>query len=371
MQQFPAAGTTQPAKTTFAKDKEQATIAVDQAIPAGEATVHIKYTGILNSEMRGFYLGKDDHGRKYAATQFEPTDARRAFPSFDEPNYKATLDISVIAEKSLAAISNSKIISEKDGPGTNQRTVRFATTPKMSSYLAALIVGNFEYMEGTADGIPIRVYATPGKKELAKFALQSAENILKYYDRYFGIKYPYGKLDLIGLPDFSAGAMENTGCIAYRESVLLLDSEHAAVKLKKDVASVISHEMAHQWFGDLVTMKWWDDIWLNGGFATWMSSKPIESWKPEWNGQLDDVDDTTVALNVDSLANTRPIHQAAETPDQIFELFDGIAYGKAAAVLQMRSGVTRSGGLRWRRIVASARVHERRFRKRRQRGTKV
>ncbi|GAC1438983.1 MAG: M1 family metallopeptidase [Terriglobales bacterium] len=328
-------GATQSAKVSLDTEKQRATLGVDKAIPAGEATIHIKYAGILNSEMRGFYLGKDDQGRKYAATQFEPTDARRAFPSFDEPNYKATFDISVVADKSLAAISNSKISSEKDGPGSNQRTVHFATTPKMSSYLAALIVGNFEYVEGTADGIPIRVYATPGKKELTRFALESAENIVKYYDHYFGIKYPYGKLDLIGLPDFSAGAMENTGCITYREKVLLLDSEHASVKVRKEVASVIAHEMAHQWFGDLVTMKWWDDIWLNEGFATWMSSKPIESWKPEWSEQLDDVDDTTAALNVDSLRNTRPIHQAAETPDQIFELFDGIAYGKAAAVLRM------------------------------------
>ncbi|MEY2411541.1 MAG: puromycin-sensitive aminopeptidase [Acidobacteriaceae bacterium] len=330
-----AAGATQTAKITINKDKEQAELALGKPIPAGEAIIHIKYSGILNSDMRGFYLGKDDHGRKYAATQFEPVDARRAFPSFDEPNYKATFDISVVATKGLAAISNSKIISETDGPGNGQRTVRFATTPKMSSYLAALIVGNFEYVEGEADGIPIRVYATPGKKELGKFALEASENILKFYDHYFGIKYPYAKLDLIGLPDFSPGAMENTGCITYRESLLLADDQHASVKSKKLVAGVIAHEMAHQWFGDLVTMKWWDDIWLNEGFATWMESKPIETWKPEWNGKLDDVSAITTALNVDSLANTRPILQAAETPDQIFELFDGIAYGKAAAVLQM------------------------------------
>ena len=328
-------GKTQTAKVTLNKDKQQAELTVEKPIPAGEATIQIKYSGILNSDMRGLYLGKDDHGRKYAATQFEPVDARRAFPSFDEPNYKATFDISVVADKGLAAISNSQIISETDVPGSSQRRVRFATTPKMSSYLAALVVGNFEYIEGEADGIPIRVYATPGKKELGKFALDAAENILKFYDHYFGIKYPYAKLDLIGLPDFSPGAMENTGCITYRESLLLADDQHASIGSKKLIASVIAHEMAHQWFGDLVTMKWWDDIWLNEGFATWMESKPVESWKPEWNGQLDDVSATTRALNVDSLVNTRPIHQAADTPDQIIELFDGIAYGKAAAVLQM------------------------------------
>jgi aminopeptidase N len=149
------------------------------------------------------------------------------------------------------------------------------------------------------------------------------------------MKYPYGKLDLVGLPDFSAGAMENTGCITFRDVLLLIDEKQGSVDLKKTIASVISHEMAHQWFGDLVTMKWWDDVWLNEGFATWMSSKPVEAWKPEWNAELDDVLGSEGSLNVDSLANTRPIHQDADTPAQIQELFDGIAYGKTAAVLRM------------------------------------
>ena len=279
-------------------------------------------------------MGKDDQGRKYAASQFEATDARRAFPSFDEPDYKATFDITAVADKGLVAISNQKIVSDTPGPG-DKHTVRFATTARMSPYLAALVVGNFEFIEGEADGIPIRVYSTPGKREMGKFALESAEHVLSYYDKYFNIKYPYGKLDLIGLPDFSAGAMENTGCITFREVILLIDEKEGSVDLKKTIASVIAHEMAHQWFGDLVTMKWWDDIWLNEGFATWMSSKPIEAWKPEWNFNLDDVSQTAGTLNTDSLANTRPIHQAAETPAQITELFDGIAYGKAAAVLRM------------------------------------
>jgi len=327
-------GTTQTAKVTPEKENEMVVLSVETPLAPGQATVHITYSGILNSEMRGLYLGKDDHGRKYAATQFEATDARRAFPSFDEPDYKATFDITAVADKGLVAISNQKVLSDTDGPG-EKHTIRFATTPKMSSYLAALVVGNFEYIEGEADGIPIRVWATPGKKETAKFALDVAEHVLHYYDNYFAIKYPYGKLDLVGIPDFSAGAMENTGCITFREVLLLIDEKQGSVDLKKTIASVIAHEMAHQWFGDLVTMKWWDDIWLNEGFATWMSSKPIEAWRPEWNFNLDDVSNTGGTLNVDSLANTRPIHQAAETPAQIQELFDGIAYGKAAAVLRM------------------------------------
>ena len=327
-------GSTQKAKITPEKDKEIAVLAVERQLAAGPATIHITYTGVLNDEMRGFYLGKDDQGRKYAATQFEATDARRAFPSFDEPAYKATFDITAVADNGQVAISNQKVLSDTPGPG-DKHTVRFATTAKMSPYLAALVVGNFEYIEGEADGIPIRVYSTPGKKEMGKFALEAAEHVLSYYDKYFSVKYPYGKLDLIGLPDFSAGAMENTGCITFREVILLIDERQGSVGLKKTIASVIAHEMAHQWFGDLVTMKWWDDIWLNEGFATWMSSKPIEAWKPEWNFNLDDVSGTGGTMNTDSLANTRPIHQAAETPGQILELFDGIAYGKAAAVLRM------------------------------------
>jgi len=327
-------GSAQKATVTPQKEKEMVVLAVPKHLTAGLATIHITYSGILNDEMRGLYLGKDDQGRKYAASQFEATDARRAFPSFDEPDYKATFDFTAVADKGQIAISNSKIISDTPGPG-DKHTVHFATTPKMSSYLGALVVGNFEYIEGEADGIPIRVYSTPGKKEMGKFALETAQHVLSYYDKNFNIKYPYGKLDLVGIPDFSAGAMENTGCITFREVILLIDEKQGSVDLKKTIASVIAHEMAHQWFGDLVTMKWWDDIWLNEGFATWMSSKPIQAWKPEWNFNLDDVANTGGTLNTDSLANTRPIHQAAETPAQIQELFDGIAYGKAAAVLRM------------------------------------
>ena len=327
-------GISQKAKVTPQKAKEMVVLAVEKPLAAGPATVHITYTGILNSEMRGLYLGKDDQGRKYAATQFEATDARRAYPSFDEPEYKATFDITAVADKGMVAISNYKVISDTPGPG-DKHTVKFATTAKMSSYLAALVVGNFEYIEGSVDGIPIRVYSTSGKKEMGKFALDAAEHVVGYYDKYFGIKYPYGKLDLVGLPDFSAGAMENIGCITFREVILLIDEKQGSVDLKKTIAMVTAHEIAHMWFGDLVTMKWWDDIWLNEGFATWMQSKPVQAWRPEWNFNLDDVSGMSGTLDLDSLANTRPIYQTADTPAQILELFDGIAYGKAASVLRM------------------------------------
>src|SRR5215469_10220631 len=328
-------GLTQTAKVSLDQEKEMATLAFDKPITAGPATLHITYTGILNNELRGLYLGKDHEGRKYAVTQFEATDARRAFPSFDEPDYKARFDLTVVADKGLSAISNGKILSDTPGPGNTKHTVKFATTAKMSSYLVALAVGQFEYVEGQADGIPIRVWGPPGAKQNATYALEVAEQCMKYYNHYFGIKYPFEKLDMIGLPDFAAGAMENTGLITYREVILLLDDKKASVGLHQTVATVIAHEMAHQWFGDLVTMKWWDDIWLNEGFATWMENKAVAAWKPEWHLELDDAEGTTGTLGVDALKNTRPIHQAAETPAQIQELFDGIAYGKAASVLRM------------------------------------
>lgn len=329
-----AGGASLNAKVTFDKEREQATLAVAKTLQPGPATVQIKYTGHLSSELRGFYLGKQDDGHKYAATQVEATDARRAFPSFDEPPYKATFDVTVVADKGMTVISNTKAVSDVDGP-EGKHTVRFAATPKISSYLVAFVVGNFEYIEGSADGILIRVYTTPGKNELGRFALATAEKVLPYYDHYFGIKYPYDKLDLVGLSDFGPGAMENAGCITFREVFLMLDDRHDGVDAKKFVASVVAHEIAHQWFGDLVTMQWWDDVWLNEGFATWMSSKPIEVWHPEWEIELSDVSESSRALNLDSLQNTHPIHQEAQTAAQILELADAITYGKTAAVLRM------------------------------------
>jgi aminopeptidase N len=327
-------GATQVAKVTIDKQKQMATLMVPKQLNAGPATIHIRYTGILNNQLRGFYLGRAG-GRKYAATQFESTDARRAFPAFDEPAYKATFDITAVVDKGDIAISNNPVASDTPGPSAGKHSITFKTTPRMSSYLVALVVGDFEYVEGSADGVPIRVWTTPGKKHFGNYALQAGQECIKYFNNYFGIKYPFEKLDLIGLPDFAAGAMENTGAITFRDALLLVDETNAPTYTYKEIGSVISHEIAHQWFGDLVTMQWWDDIWLNEGFATWMETKPLEAWKPAWHMELDDVLDSGNSLNIDSLQNTRPIHQAADTPDQIEELFDGIAYGKAAAVLRM------------------------------------
>lgn len=331
---FKAHGKTQTPKVTTDEKNEMVTFTFDNQVPAGDAELHIKYTGILNNKLRGFYLSKTAK-RKYAVTQFEATDARRAFPSFDEPDYKATFDISAVVNDGDTAISNSKIAKDTPGPEAGKHTIQFATSPKMSTYLVALLIGDWKCVSDEVDGIPLRVCSVPGKEQMGRIALDQTKHIVHYYDQYFGIKYPFGKLDQIALPDFEAGAMENIGAITYRESLLLADEKTAPESQKREIAGVIAHEIAHQWFGDLVTMKWWDDIWLNEGFATWMSSKPLEAWKPEWKLNEEDVLQDSGSMNVDSVKATRPIHQEAETPGEINALFDGIAYGKTAAVLRM------------------------------------
>ena len=328
-----AAGKQQTATVALDKDKEQATFTFAEKIPAGKATLAIHYTGILNNELRGFYLSKTDR-RNYAVTQFESTDARRAYPSFDEPAMKATYDVSLTIDKGDTAISNGPIVSDTPGPAAGKHTVKFLTTPKMSTYLVAFLVGDFQCTSGESDGVAIRVCATPDKVALTPFGLDVAKRVLHYYNNYFGIPYPLKKLDLIGLPDFEAGAMENFGAITYRETDLLLDEKTASVYAKKDVALVVAHEMAHQWFGDLVTMQWWDNIWLNEGFATWMESKAVNDLYPDWKIDQTIVADANSTLNLDAQPTTRPIRAKADTPDEINQMFDGVAYGKAGAVLQ-------------------------------------
>ena len=257
------------------------------------------------------------------------------FPCFDEPAYKATFAVTLTIDRGDVAISNGRVISDTPGPGAGQHTVKFATSPKMSSYLVAMAVGDFECLEGAADGTPIRVCTSPGKKELGRIALESAQQILTFYNAYYTIKYPFGKLDMLAVPDFAAGAMENTAAIFYRETALLADSATASVATRKDIASTVAHEMAHQWFGNLVTMQWWDDLWLNEGFATWMETRPLAASKPEWNLAVDEARATHTAIDLDSLRSTHAIHTPVRTPAEIDALFDTITYQKGAAVVRM------------------------------------
>jgi len=328
-----ARGKTQTAKVSTDVKNETATFTVPNQLPAGPATVHIKYTGHLNDKLRGFYLSTYK-GRKYEVSQMEATDARVAFPCFDEPAYKATFDISAIVDKGDTAISNGEIVSDTPGPG-DKHTIKFSTSPKMSSYLVALTVGDWKCVSDHTDGVKVSVCTVPGKENLAQFPLEASKYILHYYNQYYGIKYPLPKLDNIAVPDFQAGAMENWGAIIYRESALLVDDKTASVSTRQNVADTIAHEMAHQWFGDLVTAAWWDDIWLNEGFATWMTPHPLAQWKPDWLEGQQVADGTQRALSVDASQNTRAIHQEATTRAEIEQLFDGIAYGKASAVLHM------------------------------------
>ena len=314
-------------------EKQQATFTFSEAVPAGHAALAIAFTGILNDKLRGFYLSKTAK-RSYAVTQFESTDARRAFPSFDEPALKATFDVSLTIDAGDTVISNTNMISDQPA-GAGKHTQVFATTPKMSTYLVAFLVGDFACTKGKSDDVPIRVCSTPDKVELTRFAVKAAEHFLHYYDDYFGIKYPMPKLDLIGIPDFEAGAMENFGAITYRETELLVDDKESSINARKSVAVTVAHEMAHQWFGDMVTMQWWDNLWLNEGFATWMENKAADEWHPDWHFPQDVASDLNDTLNYDAVRTTRTIRAKAETPAEISEMFDGIAYGKAGSVIGM------------------------------------
>ena len=322
----------QSAQVTFDEAKQQATFTFPEPLPSGKATLEIKYAGILNDKLRGFYLSKTK-ARNYAVTQFEATDARRAFPSFDEPALKATFNISLTVDKNDVVISNTNQIKDKkDG---DKHTTSFATTPKMSTYLVAFLVGDFKCSKGKSDGTPIRVCATPDKIKLTKFALDEAKKTLHYYNEYFGIRYPMPKLDMIAIPDFEAGAMENFGCITYRETGLLVDAKNGSVEAKKNVETDVTHEMAHQWFGDMVTMQWWDNLWLNEGFATWMSGKAAQKLHPEWLFSQDAAAALDGVMTQDARPTTRAIRATADTPAQIAEMFDGITYEKGGAVIGM------------------------------------
>ena len=324
----------QPAVVAIDKEKEQATLTVDRPLAAGPASIFIEFEGRLTDNLQGLYLSRTA-SRKYVVSQFESTDARRAFPSFDEPGLKATFAVTAIVDEGDTAISNGAIASDTPGPGAGKHTLRFSRTAKMSTYLVALAVGDFRCLQGSADRIPIRVCTLPDKVELGRFALSAAEYILAYFNRYFETDYPFGKLDILAVPDFAAGAMENTAAIFGRERLLLADEAATAPTRLQAIASVVSHEIVHHWFGDLVTPRWWDDIWLNEGFATWMEMKPVHEWRPEWRMPGEDVRISRTAVETDALQAARPIKTAVDAAADSQQLFDPLSYQKAAAVLEM------------------------------------
>ena len=328
---------TQTATVDLNAERETATLTVPHSVAPGSATIAIRYTGQLNDKLRGFYLSRAN-GRKYAVTQLEATDARRAFPSFDEPAMKATFALSATVDTRDTAISNGRLVADTPGPGPGKHTLRFAETKRMSPYLVAMVVGDWDCVNGSADDIPIRICGTPDRKGELGFALETAVFALQYFNRYFSIKYPFEKLDIIAVPDFSAGAMENTGAIVFRDQFLLVPPSGGTTDQRKRAVQYIGHEIAHQWFGDLVTMQWWDDIWLNEGFATWMERRPMQEAMPEWNARLDEVRETQRAMAVDVLKTTRPVRTRVETTAEINQVFDSIAYQKTAAIIRMVEG---------------------------------
>lgn len=327
------------AKVSYNKRQESATFTFQEKLPIGVVELYVRFSGVLNDQMRGFYRSMYEVGGKkvcIATTQFEATDARRAFPCFDEPAMKATFEVCLWIPKGSRAISNTieeEILEHESG----YQIVNFAKTPKMSTYLLAFIVGDFEHVEvETQKGVKVRVFTTPGKKHQAEFALDTAVRTLAFYEEYFGIEYPLPTLDLIAIPDFAAGAMENWGAVTYRETALLVDPENSSAANKQWVALVIAHELAHQWFGNLVTMEWWTHLWLNEGFASFIEYLAVDHLYPDWDIWTQFIDmDHGRALYLDGLSNTHAIEIEVKHPTEISEIFDAVSYSKGASIIRM------------------------------------
>ncbi|EDO44762.1 predicted protein [Nematostella vectensis] len=323
---------------SYQKDDETVTFTFPSSLPLGNGNLKLDFTGELNDKMKGFYRSKymDGEQEKYCAvTQFEPTDARRAFPCWDEPSCKATFDVTLVVPQDRVALSNMNVIEERAAEGNNSlKVVKYARTPIMSTYLLAFVVGEFDYVEGSdSDGVAVRVYTPKGKSIQGQFALEVAVKTLPFYKDYFGIKYPLPKMDLIAIPDFAAGAMENWGLVTYRETALLIDPENSSSATKQWVALVVGHEIAHQWFGNL---EWWTHLWLNEGFASWIEYLCVDHCFPEYDIWTQFVtSDLARALELDALKNSHPIEVPVGHPAEIDEIFDAISYSKGASVIRM------------------------------------
>ncbi|EEP77622.1 aminopeptidase 2 [Uncinocarpus reesii 1704] len=328
-------------------DKQTATVKLDQTMRAGsKIKMTQKFSGKLTDHMAGFYRCsyKDAAGNtKYiASTQMEPTDARRAFPCFDEPALKAHFTVTLVAEKNLTCLSNMDVAHEKEvlnADGKSKQSVTFSKSPLMSTYLLAFIVGELKYIETKAFRVPIRVYATPDQDiEHGRFSLDLAARTLDFYEKAFDSEFPLPKMDMVAVPDFAAGAMENWGLITYRIVDVLYDQKTAGAATKERIAETVQHELAHQWFGNLVTMDFWDGLWLNEGFATWMSWYSCNKFYPEWKvWQSYVVNDLQQALSLDALRSSHPIEVPVKRADEINQIFDAISYSKGSAVLRMVS----------------------------------
>ena len=331
-----------------AKEKELITLALTSELSLGDHTLALGFSGKINQQGQGlFYMRYQEQGsgaqKIMLGTQFEATDARRFFPCWDEPAFRARFQLTVVVPENWLAVSNMPVDSEKEIDGGKE--VRFSATPPMSSYLNVFIAGELDLIQSRSGPTQIRVIATKGKAELGRYALEATAQILQYYNDYFGVPYPLPKLDQIALPGGFGGAMENWGGITYYESGLLFDSKSSSAETKQNIYEVLAHEMAHQWFGDLVTMAWWDNLWLNEGFASWMGSKCTAHFNPQWEVWLrrnlprDPTRRVGIAkeqaMEGDARSTTHPIHQRIATEAEANSAFDDITYKKGQSFLRM------------------------------------
>ncbi|MFO0930015.1 MAG: M1 family metallopeptidase [Gemmataceae bacterium] len=332
------AGTETPAAVTLDATAERCRLTFPTARPAGPATVTLHFRGTLNDRLRGFYLSRyrDPLGdwHALAATQFQATDARRAFPCWDEPAFKAVFAVTLEVAPGLVALSNTAAVADEMTDGL--RRVRFADTIPLSPYLVAFIVGRLEATEPVrVGGTPVRVWCVPGKRQLAHFGLDVAAVSLRFFEEYYDLPCPCDKLDLIALPDFAAGAMENLGAITFRETALLVDDSDATHPERERVADVVAHENAHLWFGDLVTMRWWNGLWLNEAFATFLGMLAVDAYRPGWRRWTTFGVSRSAALAIDGLNASRPIEYEVTAPADADAMFDVLTYEKGASVLRM------------------------------------
>jgi aminopeptidase 2 len=335
-------------KVSYNATTQTTKVAFEKVIPKGsKAKLEMNFTGELNDKMAGFYRStyKNTDGSTgiLATTQMEPTDTRRAFPCFDEPALKAAFTITLIADKHLTCLSNMDVASEteitSEVTGSVKKAVKFNRSPLMSTYLLAFIVGELNYIETDKFRLPVRVYAPPNQNiEHGRFSLDLAARTLEFYEKTFDSAFPLPKMDMVAIPDFAAGAMENWGLITYRVVDVMFDEKTSGAATKERVAEVVQHELAHQWFGNLVTMDFWDGLWLNEGFATWMSWYSCNIFYPEWKVWQGYVtDNLQSALGLDSLRSSHPIEVPVKRADEINQIFDAISYSKGSCVLRMIS----------------------------------
>jgi puromycin-sensitive aminopeptidase len=319
-------------------EAERATVDLAETAQPGEWSLRISFRGKLNPRLTGFYRSTyrdDGNTHVIGTTHFEATDARMAFPCWDEPDLKAVFATTLIVKDGLTAVSNGPEL-ERESLGDGRVRIRFADTMKMSTYLAAWVVGPLELSEpADARGVPIRTVHVPGKGHLTSFASNVSVHSLNWFADYYGIPYPEAKLDNVAIPDFAQGAMENIGCVTYREQVLLIDPSRSTQEEQLGVAETVAHELAHMWFGDLVTMRWWNGIWLNEAFATFMSMLAVDDFRPDWEIWNMFARDRTNAFEVDALETTRPIEYEVRSPNDASGMFDTLTYVKGGAVLRM------------------------------------